>query len=406
MLLRAYATIPDLINALIGTEIPRFPINTYGFFVAMGFLISAYFLSKELQRKQKLGIFSGTKTEVIIGNKPSIVDILIPLIIGFFIGLKIGGVIENGTSVITCQSQALSFLFSLQGNKLAGIIFGIAYAAYSYWDINKNALETPIKKTEIIYPHQQVGTIVAVAAITGVLGSNIFEAFQPGSSIVKEITEIFTNPASLFSGLSIYGGLFFGTLGMIWYTKKLKINPFSFVDAVAAPYALAYGIGRLGCHFSGDGDWGIENLSKAPSWIPEYFWSNKYAYNVINEGKEIPGCVAENISGCGGDYCYELVNGVWPTSIYEFVMMLVIFAIAWSIRKKFTKAPGFIISVVFLLNGIERFFIETIRVTDRYESFFNLTQAQIISIIMIIVSVSGMIYLWNKYKEEIKNTSF
>jgi len=162
----------------------------------------------------------------------------------------------------------------------------------------------------------------------------------------------------------------------------------------------------LGCHFSGDGDWGIANLSPAPSWIPEYFWSNKYAYNVINEGKEIAGCVEKNISGCGGNYCFELENGVWPTSIYEFVMMLVIFAFAWSLRKKFTKAPGFIIFVVFFLNGVERYFIEIIRVTERYKNFFNLTQAQIISVVMIIVSIIGMIYLWNKHKEEIKNTPY
>ena len=53
MLLRAYATIPDFINALIGTDIPRFPVNTYGFFVAMGFLVAAYFLTKELKRKEE-----------------------------------------------------------------------------------------------------------------------------------------------------------------------------------------------------------------------------------------------------------------------------------------------------------------------------------------------------------------
>lgn len=400
--LRAYATIPDFLNAILGTEIPRFPINTYGFFVAMGFLVAAYFLTLELKRKEKNGQLQGIKKEVVTGTKPTVFDLLSPLFMGFVLGLKIGGIISSGVEVITCQHQALSFLFSMQGNIPLGIVVGVAWAAYTYWQINKEVLDKPIKTTETIYPHQQIGTIVIVAAITGVLGSNIFEMLQPGGGFQNFLKD----PTLLFSGLSIYGGLFFGLLGMIVYTKKLNIKPFVFIDAVAAPYALAYGIGRLGCHFSGDGDWGIENTLASPSWLPEYFWSNTYAYNVINEGKEIPGCVAANISGCGGDYCYELATGVWPTSIYEFIMMTIIFAFVWSIRKKFSFAPGFLLFAVFLLNGIERYFIEIIRVTKRYENFFNLTQAQIISIAMIIASIAGMIYLWNKHKDEIRNTPF
>jgi len=86
--------------------------------------------------------------------------------------------------------------------------------------------------------------------------------------------------------------------------------------------------------------------------------------------------------------------------------MVFVFAFTWSLRKKFTKAPAFIMFLVFFLNGIERFFIETIRVTDRYEGFFNPTQAQIISVGLIVVSIVGMIYLWNKHKNEIKSTPF
>jgi len=402
MFLRAYATIPDLINSLLGTSIPRFPINTYGFFVAMAFMSAAYFLTKELKRKEGIGLLNGIEKEETIGTKATFLDLLLPLFIGAFFGLKVGGVFDNGVEVITCQQQALAYIFSLEGNKIFAIVFGLAYAAFTYWDINKKALEKPITRKFILRPHEQIGSLVMVAAITGVLGSNIFDMFQPGN----QIQNFLTDPTVLFSGLSIYGGLVFGTIGVVWYAWRVKMKPFILVDAVAAPYALAYGVGRLGCHFSGDGDWGITNASTAPSWIPDYFWSNTYAYNVINEGKEIAGCAAKNISGCGGDYCYELATGVWPTSIYEFVMMLAVFVFAWSMRKKFAFAPGFIIFIVFFLNGVERFFIETIRVTERYENIFNLTQAQIISLIMIVISVVGMTYLWNKHKDVIKKTSF
>ena len=47
---------------------------------------------------------------------------------------------------------------------------------------------------------------------------------------------------------------------------------------------LTYGIGRNGCHFSGD-DWGIV-LSNQPDWwfLPDWMWSYNYPNNVINEG--------------------------------------------------------------------------------------------------------------------------
>jgi phosphatidylglycerol:prolipoprotein diacylglycerol transferase len=43
------------------------------------------------------------------------------------------------------------------------------------------------------------------------------------------------------------------------YCRKHKIDATHFCDAIAPALKLAYAIGRLGCHFSGDGDWGILN---------------------------------------------------------------------------------------------------------------------------------------------------
>ena len=48
---------------------------------------------------------------------------------------------------------------------------------------------------------------------------------------------------------------------------------------------LAYGVGRLGCHFSGDGDWGDPNRFEKPlSILPDWLWAYRYPNNVINEG--------------------------------------------------------------------------------------------------------------------------
>ena len=393
--LRAYATIPDMINDIFGTNFPSVIINTYGFFVALGFMAAAVLAYKELKRRYELGYLQSYKTKNKEGEAPKVTDFLMPAFLGAFLGLKAGGVIRDGVeATLVGQDNALNFIFSWEGSALGAVLGFLAYVGYTYYDIKKKQLPEP-KEVEVeVKPQDQIGSLVAVAAVTGVLGSNIFDMFQPGNSIGN----LLADPTQLFSGLTIYGGLVFGILGVLAYCKWAKLKPFMIFDSISIGYLLAYGIGRMGCHFSGDGDWGIVNTSPSPSWLPDYFWSNTYAHNVINAGLQIEGCI--------GDYCKELPQGVWPTSIYEVVMCGILAGFMWSVRKKFTAAPGFMFMLLFVLNGIERYFIEIIRVTDRYENFFNLTQAQIISIILIIVGIGGMIYLYQKHKTAIQAASF
>ena len=55
-------------------------------------------------------------------------------------------------------------------------------------------------------------------------------------------------------------------------------------------------------------------------------------------------------------------------------------------------------SLYLLLNGIERFFIEKIRINTQYHIFgFGITQAEIISSLLIILGLAGIIY-FNKQK--------
>jgi phosphatidylglycerol---prolipoprotein diacylglyceryl transferase len=393
--LRAYATIPDMINDIFGTNFPSVIVNTYGFFVAMGFLAAAVISFYELKRRHDLKMLQGYHTKVWKGKAPVVSDLILPIFLGGFLGLKLGGVVIYGVeNTLVGQNDALNYIFSLQGSILGAILGALAYGGYTFYSIKKEQLPEPKQEDVYIAPQDQIGNMVAVAAIFGVLGSNIFEMFQPGFRFENFIED----PTVLFSGLTIYGGLIFGIIGMLIYTRWAKLKPFLVFDSLSIGFLVAYGIGRMGCHFSGDGDWGIVNNTPAPSWIPEYFWSNTYAYNVINEGVRIPGCV--------GNYCYVLPEGVWPTSIYEIFMCFILAGIMWAVRKKVTAAPGFMFCILFVFNGIERFLIETIRVTDRYENFFNLTQAQIISIGLIIAGISGMVYLYKKYKPEIQAATF
>ena len=123
------------------------------------------------------------------------------------------------------------------------------------------------------------------------------------------------------------------------------------------------------------------------SFLPDWMWSYTFPHNVINAG--IP------IEGCTGRFCMELANPVWPTAFYETIMSLIIFAILWGIRKHI-KIGGALFFIYLIFNGIERFCIEKIRINN--EIFYGITQAEIISVCLILLGVSGWIILYKQKK--------
>jgi prolipoprotein diacylglyceryltransferase len=155
---------------------------------------------------------------------------------------------------------------------------------------------------------------------------------------------------------------------------------------------LAYGIGRLGCQFSGDGDWGIPSVSPPPSalaWLPHWFWSFDYPNNVIGAGVRMA-------SGGYPGYGMHLVPPVYPTPLYESLAAFALFAVLWGIRKRIQRSL-IMFGLYMMLNGFERFWIEKIRVNATYEIFGRaMTQAEIISVI---VFVAGAVLIAVRLKQ-------
>ena len=83
---------------------------------------------------------------------------------------------------------------------------------------------------------------------------------------------------------------------------------------------------------------------------------------------------------------------------YETIICLILFLIIWSLRKKF-KIPGTIFAFYLVLNGLERFFIEKIRVNVHMKVFgITMTQAELISGLLVITGLSLWIYLIKRKK--------
>ena len=127
--------------------------------------------------------------------------------------------------------------------------------------------------------------------------------------------------------------------------------------------------------------------------FPDWLWSYSYPHNVLNEGAPI--------AGCAWKYCNELTTPVFPTSIYEIIMLFMLGAILWSLRKR-VKIPGMLFSIYLVFNGLERFFIEKFRVNEKYDVIgFQLTQAEIISVVLILLGLASCFTLWTRNKNKV-----
>ena len=387
-----YPTISHLLFDLFGVKIPL-PIQTFGFWVAIAFLVAAWLITMEFKRKEKEGSLSPTVIKVITGKNLSITEIFSSIVIGFLIGFKGIEAILHYTDLVASPQD---FIVSSRGNMMGGILIAVISIYLKWKENNKTKLDTPKEIEKTIHPYQLVGNITMIAAVSGIIGAKLFHNLENiGEFIADPVGQLMA-----FSGLTFYGGLIAGAISVIWYARKYKINILQLIDATAPSLMIAYGVGRIGCMMSGDGDWGITNLTPKPEWmsfLPDWMWSYTFPHNVIRSGIPMEDCGAEFWQ----PYCYELANPVWPTAFYEVVMATLIFTILWSIRKRIT-IPGTLFCIYLALNGVERFWIEKVRVNTEYNILGGITQAEIISFCLIIIGLLGYIILYKNNKRTIQ----
>jgi prolipoprotein diacylglyceryl transferase len=372
-----YPNLYYVFQDLFGIELSGLKlVNSFGFFVALAFIICAWVLTLELRRKQQLGLFVHTEETITIGAPASFSELLINFVVGFIFGYKIIGAF----TIADALNDPQSFILSAQGNLPVGFLVGIAFAVLKWWEKNKQKLAKPETRVIRIWPQDRVGDIVIYAAGFGFLGAKIFHNLENWHDFVKDPIGSLIS----FSGLTFYGGLICAGIAIILYARKRKISVVHLCDAMAPTMMLAYSLGRIGCQVSGDGDWGIVNLHPKPfSWLPDWMWAYTYPHNVVGEGVPIPGCV--------GQYCNQLPAPVYPTALYEIIACFSLFLVLWILRKRI-KVPGRIFGLYLVLNGIERFFIEQIRVNTKYEALpFQPTQAELIALLLVLSGTVLMI---------------
>lgn len=382
-----YATISELLKSF-GIHI-ALPIQTFGFFVALAFMVAAWLLGKELRRKENLGQILPTIKDVEIGKQAGTNDYVIAGVLGFILGFKALYMILNYSEFV---NDPQTTLLSLNGNIIGAIIgcIGMIYWRFRESEVQKK-LKYEIKKVSM-KAEEHVGNIILLGVVGGLLGAKIFHNLEnPVEFMADPIGSLLS-----FSGLTFYGGLIVAAILIVRYGKKNGLSAFHLTDAGAPALMISYGIGRVGCMMSGDGDWGIVNNNPKPNWmsfLPDWMWAFKFPHNVNNDGIRIPGCV--------GRWCHELPEAVYPTSFYETIMAIILFGVLWAIRKRIST-PGLLFSIYLILNGAERFLIESIRVNTQYHILgIGITQAQIISTTLILLGFMGVWYTKNLHKRKI-----
>ncbi len=404
---------PDLYYAfkdLFGVDWPGLQaIKAFGLFIVFSFLTAAFVFAKELRRLSAEGLLGFEEEKITVGKPATVLQLSLNFFIGFLFGYKVVGLFIAG------PEDTQGYLYSLAGNLPAGIIAGLLNMGLKWADARKNQLPVPEEKTVRIWPQDRIGTFTVLAAVFGFAGAKIFNSLETWDDFVRDpVASLFS-----FSGLTFYGGLICAALAIWWYARRHHIDLWRLNDAAAPMLIIAYAVGRIGCQVAGDGDWGIPNSAyistptgktmlatndqfvqaiqqnrayyasefgnpdhirhlyvKAPSFLPDWLFAYPYPHNINNAGARL--------AGCTGAHCSYLPIPVFPTPVYETIMGLIIFGILWYLRRKL-KTAGLLFSIYLILNGLERFTIEKIRVNTEYHIFgLRPTQAELISLGLII----------------------
>ena len=211
--------------------------------------------------------------------------------------------------------------------------------------------------------------LIAIPSLAGIVGAKLYHVFE-------DPRFLFAHPNELVSqfGFAWFGGLIAGAAAFIWVARRRKVPLLQVLDAGSAAAALGYGIGRIGCLLSGDGDYG------KPTSLP---WGMSFPHGLV-----------------------PTTQRVQPTPIYEFVVACLIAWLLWklgtrqlkSIRSRTRRSQsievsppqGAVFAAYLVLTGIARFLVEFIRINPR--SFFGLTNAQAASLASMVVGLA----LWQR----------
>jgi phosphatidylglycerol:prolipoprotein diacylglycerol transferase len=225
-------------------------------------------------------------------------------------------------------------------------------------------------------------SVVAFVVIAGVIGAKAWHELQnvtdlraalrmmgaPGwkhpFDVVMEFLHWFQ------AGFAWFGGMLAGIAMLMWQGQQAKPEGLTgwkaairMLDLAAPAAAIGYGVGRIGCLTSGDGDYGINTT------LP---WGVHMAKNAL-----VPPTPPTAL--------------VQPTPVYEFLFALVLGWLLWQLGRK-ARPLGWLTGLYLGLSGLARFLVEFVRINPPVYGW--MTNAQVAALGSVVVGVLVLVVSW------------
>jgi phosphatidylglycerol:prolipoprotein diacylglycerol transferase len=218
-------------------------------------------------------------------------------------------------------------------------------------------------------------SVVAYTVIAGVIGAKVWHELQDVPMLKMAMARIVApgwgHPLDIMieflhwfqAGFAWFGGMVAGIGMLLWQgqsarfggslegTQGAKVGPLRMLDLAAPAAAVGYGVGRIGCLLSGDGDYGIKTT------LP---WGVHMKPNALVPTQDL----------------------VQPTPVYELMYSG---ALAWWLWQRGKKGlPVSVITGEYLVwSGIGRFLVEFVRVNPKL--YWGMSNAQVAAVGSVVV---------------------
>ena len=201
---------------------------------------------------------------------------------------------------------------------------------------------------------EEVYDLVFWAAAGGIIGARLF-------FIALNFSTFWSDPKEIImiqnGGLAWQGGLLGGALATGLLTRR-KGWDMPVIADLAAPYlALGHAIGRIGCFLNG-----------------------------CCYGKEIAWGIYFPVHGAH----------LHPTQLYEFALLVILFAVLKGLRASFEKRPGMLFVLYVICASAIRFAVEFFR-ADHQPLFLQLSIFQYVSIGFFLAGLGLIFYLRKRH---------
>jgi len=197
--------------------------------------------------------------------------------------------------------------------------------------------------------------VAAYTTVGGVVGAKLWHVFEDPTLLMHQPLAVLFDRA----GFAWFGGLLAGIAVLLWQGRQAKLSGLRMLDLAAPAVSVGYGVGRLGCLISGDGDYG------KPTHLP---WGMSFPNGLV-----------------------PTTQRVHPTPIYEMLVALMIAAYLWRRGKPGgSLSLGRLTGEYLVLSGVARFLVEFIRINPPI--YWGLTNAQVASLGSIVAGI--LLIVW------------